>query len=183
MKKKKYIILGILVFVIPLLYLLYMIFVYSMFEGLPGYSYNIEDAKKNGVFIKEYRLRGKTINLSQSESLEVGEIWAERLWDQGSYFNKVHIFPGYYMLNIEIINKDISDLHHLLYKKKFSIMNSEGHLIALKKIGDKQYIASQFFHKVPSDKETFRIIIKKDTTRFWLPDPIVVDSFIVKKTD
>ena len=159
-------------------------FRYDFSEGKTGYSGSISKAKELGVFVSEYKSDNNRIIL-ETEYFVPGEIWLERVWQQGNFENPVKIAEeneySNYWLYIEIPEKEL-----FKFEKDFGLNNrlalfsSEGTPFWRRRTDNKEFFVVSY-KGLPGDKIDIKLLARQDTTdksfipTRW-PNPILVDT-------
>lgn len=169
MKNKKFVLfLSIALLAVVLLYLWLPCYLSSFFEGLPGYNQGVLESKDNGVFLREYKIKGSQIVVPGYYSFPVGEIWLEYPWARGDCSNPVvvttHNEYSNYWLYIEIRDdKENKIADKFMDSDKIALMTLEGEPFSIRGIGDKNYLFTSF-KNMPSKNEMLNIIERTDSS-------------------
>ncbi len=163
MKKKWKIVLVILMILIGVFFLTPLRYYNPPLEGAGGATANIEQSKKFGVFLFEYRVQDNPIQLRNGRTLHINEAWVEKGWTYTNFSNKVNFMkPSLFNICLSIDEKDVED-----YGNDYS-KNDEGWWIGIdykKHFGQEEpgnFGISWLQTNIPANTESF-IIYHGDT--------------------
>jgi hypothetical protein len=77
-------------------------------QGLRGASSNIEESKKNGIFIHEYFVLENPYKINDTLNITIKHIWLEKQWKYGKNFDAV-VIDGYQLI-VESNEEDIKNI-------------------------------------------------------------------------